>query len=103
MLSIFKRSNKTSERQLRKYRKVVDQINKLESTYEEMSDEQLTSMTEIFKERVQSGENIKSIIPDAFAVVREASKRVLNMRPFDVQLIGGIVLNRRRYCRNANG
>ena len=57
-----------------------------------MSDEQLTDMTEMFKERVESGENIKTIIPDAFAVVREASKRVLNMRPFDVQLIGGIVL-----------
>ncbi|MFD1926834.1 accessory Sec system translocase SecA2 [Sporosarcina siberiensis] len=92
MLSFFKRSNKTSERQLRKYRKVVDQINKLESTYESMSDEELTGMTDILRERVNSGETIKSLIPDAFAVVREASKRVLNMRPFDVQLIGGIVL-----------
>ncbi|WP_438315935.1 accessory Sec system translocase SecA2 [Sporosarcina sp. FA9] len=92
MLSFFKRSTKTSERQLRKYRKVVDQINKLESKYESLSDEELMSMTEILRERVNSGETIKSLIPDAFAVVREASKRVLNMRPFDVQLIGGIVL-----------
>ena len=51
MLSIFKRSNQTSERQLRKYRKIVQQINKLESTYETMSDEQLTNMTDIFKEQ----------------------------------------------------
>lgn len=92
MLSIFKRSNQTSERQLRKYRKIVQQINKLESTYEVMSDEQLTNMTNIFKERIQSGETVQSITPDAFAVVREASKRILNMRHFDVQLIGGLVL-----------
>ncbi len=92
MLSIFKRSNQTSERQLRKYRKIVQQINKLESTYEVMSDEQLTNMTDIFKERIQSGETVQSITPDAFAVVREASKRILNMRHFDVQLIGGLVL-----------
>lgn len=74
MLSIFKRSNQTSEKQLRKYRKIVQQINKLESTYEVMSDEQLTNMTDIFKERIQSGETVQSITPDAFAVVREASK-----------------------------
>ena len=92
MLSIFKRSNKTSERQLKKYRKIVDQINKLESTYEAMSDEQLTGMTEMLKNRALAGESNKSLIPDAFAVVREAGKRVLNMRAFDVQLIGGIVL-----------
>lgn len=92
MLSIFKRSNQTSERQLRKYRKIVQQINKLEPTYEAMSDEQLTNMTDIFKERIQSGETVQSITPDAFAVVREASKRILNMRHFDVQLIGGLVL-----------
>lgn len=92
MLSIFKRSNKTSERQLRKYRKVVDQINNLEEKYEQLPDEQLKEMTETLKERVASGEDIQSIIPDAFAVVREASKRVLAMRPFDVQLIGGLVL-----------
>ena len=72
MLSIFRRSNKTSERQLRKYRKVVDQINKLEPTYDGMTDEQLTRMTVTLKERIASGETIQSVIPDAFAVVREA-------------------------------
>ncbi len=92
MLSIFRRSNKTSERQLRRYRKVVDQINKLEPKYEEMTDEQLIEMTETLKSRLQAGESVRAIIPDAFAVVREASKRILHMRPYDVQLIGGIVL-----------
>lgn len=92
MLSFFKRSNRTSERQLRKYRKIVNQINKLESKYEEFSDEQLQAMTDEFKERLQHKDTIKSIVPEAFAVVREASKRVLGMRPYDVQLIGGMVL-----------
>ncbi|WP_336821988.1 accessory Sec system translocase SecA2 [Sporosarcina sp. USHLN248] len=92
MLSMFKRSNQTSERQLRKYRKVVQQINKLESKYEPMSDEELAHMTEVFKEQLAAGEALQAIVPDAFAVVREASKRVLGMRHFDVQLIGGLVL-----------
>ncbi|KXH84113.1 accessory Sec system translocase SecA2 [Sporosarcina sp. HYO08] len=92
MFSIFKRSNQTSERQLRKYRKIVQQINKLETTYETMSDDELRNMTDIFKQKFQDGKKIEAILPDAFAVVREASKRVLGMRHFDVQLIGGMVL-----------
>lgn len=92
MLSLFKRSNQTSERQLRKYRKLVNQINKLESTYEAMSDDELRTMTDRFKEKLLDGATVSDITPDAFAVVREASKRVLGMRHFDVQLIGGMVL-----------
>ncbi|MEK3935538.1 accessory Sec system translocase SecA2 [Sporosarcina sp. FSL W7-1349] len=92
MLSLFKRSNQTSERQLRKYRKLVNQINKLESTYEAMSDDELRNMTDRFKEKLLDGATVSDITPDAFAVVREASKRVLGMRHFDVQLIGGMVL-----------
>ena len=92
MNSLFKRSTETSERQLKKYRKLVTQINKLEELYTNKSDEELRNMTEIFKKRLAEGEKIQSIVPDAFAVVREASKRVLQMRHFDVQLIGGLVL-----------
>lgn len=92
MLSLFKRSNKTSERQLRKYRKTVQQINALEPTYASYTDAQLQEMTITFKDKLQTGEKITTLLPDAFAVVREASKRVLGMRHFDVQLIGGIVL-----------
>ena len=93
MFSIFK-SNKeqTSARQLKRYYKIVDQINNLEETYVNKSDAELREMTFIFKNRLEQGEPITSIIPDAFAVVREASKRVLGMRHFDVQLIGGLVL-----------
>ncbi|HWK22384.1 MAG TPA: accessory Sec system translocase SecA2, partial [Ureibacillus sp.] len=93
MFSIFNRNKeKTSTRELKRYYKIVDQINELESTYSSMTDDELKNMTFQFKERLQNGEDISKIIPDAFAVVREASKRVLNMRHFDVQLIGGLVL-----------
>ena len=93
MFSIFKRSNEqTSARELKKYYKVVDEINALEPKISALTDEQLTGMTDIFKQRLEQGETIQQIIPEAFAVVREASKRILNMRHFDVQLIGGLVL-----------
>lgn len=93
MFSIFKRTKEqTSARELKRYYKIVDQINALEATYAAMSNEELQSMTFKFKERLENGEEITAIIPDAFAVVREASKRILNMRHFDVQLIGGLVL-----------
>lgn len=93
MFSIFK-SNKeqTSARQLKRYYKIVDQINNLEEKYVDKSDAELREMTFIFKDQLDQGEPLTSIIPDAFAVVREASKRVLGMRHFDVQLIGGLVL-----------
>ncbi|MDW0112556.1 accessory Sec system translocase SecA2 [Sporosarcina saromensis] len=93
MLSFFKRSTQTSERQLRKYRKVVEHINSLEAKYETLSDEELAHMTEVFKTQIHDGDTIQTILPEAFAVVREASKRVLGMRHFDVQLIGGMVLS----------
>lgn len=93
MLSFFKRSTQTSERQLRKYRKVVEHINSLEAKYETLSDEELAHMTEVFKTQINDGDTIQTILPEAFAVVREASKRVLGMRHFDVQLIGGMVLS----------
>ncbi len=93
MFSIFKRNNEqTSARQLKRYYKIVEQINNLEEKYVNKSDAELREMTFIFKDRLDQGEPITSIIPDAFAVVREASKRVLGMRHFDVQLIGGLVL-----------
>jgi len=93
MFSIFKRNNEqTSARQLKRYYKIVEQINHLEEKYVNKSDAELKEMTFIFKDRLEQGEPITSIIPDAFAVVREASKRVLGMRHFDVQLIGGLVL-----------
>ncbi|MDM5332418.1 accessory Sec system translocase SecA2 [Ureibacillus composti] len=93
MFSIFSRNKeKTSAKELKRYYKIVDQINNLEPTYSSMTDDELKNMTNEFKERIANGEELTNIIPDAFAVVREASKRVLNMRHFDVQIIGGLVL-----------
>jgi preprotein translocase subunit SecA len=92
MYSLFKLPTETSIRQLKKYRKTVDHINSLEETFAVKTDEELRVMTNILKERLANGEKLITVIPEAFAVVREASKRVLKMRHFDVQLIGGLVL-----------
>ena len=82
-----------NERELKKLWPIVDKINSLESSISTLSDEQLTSKTSEFKERYVKGESLDSILPEAFAVCREAGKRVLGMRHFDVQLIGGMVLH----------
>ncbi len=82
-----------NDRIVKKYDKLAKQISALESKISSLSDAELQGKTEIFKERLQNGETIDDITMEAFAVVREASKRVLGMRPFDVQLIGGLVLH----------
>jgi len=82
-----------NERLLKTYRKVVQQINALEPQFEGLSDEQLRGKTEEFKKRIAAGETVDDLLPEAFAVCREGSKRILKMRHFDVQLIGGMVLN----------
>ena len=87
---IFKSSN---QKQLQKYQKIVDQINALEKNYITLSDEGLRAQTDILKARLKAGESLNDILPNAFAVVREASKRALGMRHFDVQLIAGMVLH----------
>lgn len=87
---IFKSAN---ERYLKKYKKTVAEINALEPEISKLSDAALTAKTDEFKSRLSTGETLESLLPEAFAVVREAAKRVLGLRPFDVQLIGGIILN----------
>lgn len=82
-----------NQRVLRGMWKVVDKINALEDQMIALSDEQLQAKTAEFRNRVQQGETLDSLLPEAFAVVREAGKRVLNMRHFDVQLLGGMVLH----------
>lgn len=84
-----------NDRVLRRLNKQVIKINKLEPLFEELTDDQLKSKTTEFRERLKKGETLESLMPEAFATVREASKRVLGMRHFDVQLIGGMVLNNR--------
>lgn len=82
-----------NEREVKRLLKTVDQINALESSLTGLSDEQLRAKTEEFRGRLEKGEELDDLLPEAFAVVREASKRVLNMRHFDVQLLGGMVLH----------
>ncbi len=83
----------SNERQLRKYYRLVEPINALESKYESMSDSELQSQTDVLRQRLKDGESLDDIQADSFAVVREAAKRSLGLRPFDVQLVGGMVLN----------
>lgn len=82
-----------NDRTLRRLRKIVKEINNYEPTFEALSDEELKAKTVEFRERLDKGETLDQILPEAFATVREASKRVYGMRHFDVQLIGGMVLN----------
>ncbi len=92
-----------SERQVKKIMPLVHRINALGDTYKRMTDGELAQMTEKFKARLSSGETLDDILPDAFAVVREAADRVLGKRPFDVQLIGGILLHQGRITEMKTG
>lgn len=82
-----------NERLVKQYAQNVKAINALEPSMQALTDEQLKAKTEEFKQRYQQGESLEKLLPEAFAVVREGGRRVLNMRHFDVQLIGGMVLN----------
>ena len=83
-----------SAHEVKKMRKVVDHINSIEKDYINLTDQQLKNKTAEFKRRLKKGETLDDLLPEAFAVVREASKRVLGMRHFDVQLIGGMTLHK---------
>ena len=82
-----------NDRLIKQYRRKCDAINKLEPTMQALSDDELKAKTQEFRDRIAQGATIEDLLPEAFAVVREASVRVLGMRHFDVQLIGGMVLN----------
>ncbi len=90
----------SNERQLKKCYKIADQIEALEPSVAALSDAELRGKTEEFKHRLEKGETLDDLLPEAYAVVREAAKRVLGMRHFYVQLVGGIVLHNGRYRRD---
>jgi len=92
-----------NDRLLRQYRKTVDRINAMEPEYEKLSDEALRAKTDEFRERVSKGESLDAILPEAFAVVREGSKRVMRMRHFDVQLLGGMALHNGKIAEMRTG
>lgn len=105
MLKILDRLfNGSNEKKVRKLRRIVEQkINPLEDSMRKLSDTSLSGKTLEFKERLAKGETLDDILPEAFAVVREASRRVLGMRHFDVQLIGGIVLHQGKIAEMSTG
>ena len=92
-----------SERELKKIDKTVSQIEALADKYAKMSNEELSGMTAVFKNRLANGETLDDILPDAFATIREAADRVLGKRPFRVQLIGGIILHQGRIAEMKTG
>ena len=92
-----------SERAIKKIMPVVKEINSLEDSIKVLSDSELRAKTDEFRTRLSKGETLDDILPEAFAVVRETGKRVLGMRHFDVQLIGGIVLHQGRIAEMKNG
>ena len=92
-----------SEKEVKRVRPIVDKINSLEEEISKLSDKELVAKTDYFKAELANGKTLDDILPEAYAVVREASKRVLGMRHFDVQLIGGIILHQGRISEMRTG
>jgi preprotein translocase subunit SecA len=90
-------------REIKRMRKVVSRINDLEETFGALSDSELQGKTEEFRQRLEKGESLDAILPDAFATVREASRRVMGMRHYDVQLVGGMTLHEGRIAEMKTG
>lgn len=92
-----------NDRLIKTYRKTVVQINALEAQFERLTDEELKNKTQEFKQRISSGQTLDALLPEAFAVVREGSKRVMKMRHFDVQMIGGLALHHGKIAEMRTG
>lgn len=103
MFKILSNLLNENEREIRRLSRLVQQINALEQTISPLSDDELKAKTPEFKERLERGESLDSLLPEAFAVVREVARRVLDMRHFDVQLMGGIVLHEGRIAEMKTG
>ncbi|RBP84389.1 preprotein translocase subunit SecA [Marinomonas rhizomae] len=92
-----------NDREVKRYRKIVAKINQFEESFHKLSDDDLSGKTGEFRDRLAKGESLEAILPEAFAVVREGSSRVMGMRHFDVQLIGGMVLNEGKIAEMRTG
>jgi len=92
-----------NERELKRIQPLVEKANSIEEEYMALSDEQLTAKTPFFKERLEQGEELDALLPEAFAAAREAARRTVNMRHFDVQLIGGVILHEGKIAEMATG
>ncbi len=104
MLNVIKKVFGTKQdRDIKEMRPILNKINELEKTYQAMSDDELKSQTNKFRERISNDESLDSILPEAFAVAREAAVRVLGMRPYDVQVYGGITLHQGKIAEMKTG
>ena len=103
-MGIFKKLfGTTSEKEVRALEPIVKKIEALEESYKALTDAELQAKTPEFKERLKNGETLDDILPEAFATVREAADRVVGLRPFRVQLIGGIILHQGRIAEMKTG
>ncbi len=103
MLQFLRKLLDTSEKDVQQIMPIAEQINKLEPTIQAMSDEELKAQTQKFKDLLAGGQTLDQILPEAFATVREASRRTLGMRQFDVQFVGGVVLHQGRISEMRTG
>ena len=103
MLNFLKNMWDTNRKELNRLAPLVARINELEAEFAQLTDEELKNKTPEFKARFQKGETLDALLPEAFAVVREAAKRTLGQRHYDVQLIGGIVLHEGKIAEMKTG
>ena len=103
MLRLFRKFFDTTDKEIRRLSEKVAQINQLEPRMERLSDEELRGQTAQFKKRLAGGETLDDLLPEAFAAVREAAKRTIGQRHYDVQLMGGIVLHEGRIAEMKTG
>ena len=102
-MNIFKKLFDHEYKELKRFSSIADKIEALDEEYQKLSDEELKNKTVEFKERLANGETLDDLLPEAFAAVREAGKRVLNMEHYRVQLIGGIILHQGRISEMRTG
>ncbi len=104
MLNVIKKVFGTKQdRDIKLMKPILDKINSLEATYQAMSDQELQSQTQVFRDKISNGTSLDDILPEAFAVAREAAVRVLGMRPYDVQIYGGITLHQGKIAEMKTG
>ena len=93
----------SNEKQLKRLQPIVEQINELEPEFEKLSDTELRAKTDEFKARLEAGATLDELLPEAFAAVREAARRTIGQRHFDVQLLGGVVLHQGKIAEMKTG
>ena len=104
MMDVFKKLlGQSNEAEVKRLQKIADQVLAREAEYRALTDEQLQAKTPEFKKRLQAGETLDDILPDAFAACREAAERTVGMRPYPVQVIGGVCLHQGRIAEMKTG